>query len=143
MRLWSLSPKYLDSKGLISLWREALLARKVLSRKTKGYKNHPQLQRFKNSKYPLDVINKYLEEIYKEAKKRNYHFDKTKLKYVKRKIKVKVTDKQLIYEYKHLLDKLKKRKTNHNIPLKTPDRISHFRIFKVIKGEIEPWEKVK
>jgi hypothetical protein len=41
MRLWSLHPKYLDSKGLVALWREALLAKAVLNEKTKGYKNHP------------------------------------------------------------------------------------------------------
>ncbi|HPH78511.1 MAG TPA: pyrimidine dimer DNA glycosylase/endonuclease V, partial [bacterium] len=26
MRLWSIHPKYLDSKGLVALWRESLLA---------------------------------------------------------------------------------------------------------------------
>ena len=30
MRLWSLHPKYLDTKGLIALWRESLLAQSVL-----------------------------------------------------------------------------------------------------------------
>lgn len=30
MRLWSLHPKYLDARGLVALWREGLLARKVL-----------------------------------------------------------------------------------------------------------------
>ena len=48
MRLWSIHPKYLDSKGLIACWREGLLAQKVLLGETKGYKNHPQLDRFKN-----------------------------------------------------------------------------------------------
>ncbi|MFR6354685.1 pyrimidine dimer DNA glycosylase/endonuclease V, partial [Akkermansia sp.] len=28
MRLWSLHPSYLDSAGLVALWREGLLARK-------------------------------------------------------------------------------------------------------------------
>ena len=28
MRLWTLHPKYLDAKGLVALWREALLAQK-------------------------------------------------------------------------------------------------------------------
>jgi len=40
MRLWSLHPKYLDSKGLVALWREGLLAKKVLEGRTKGYRNH-------------------------------------------------------------------------------------------------------
>ncbi|HEU5178767.1 MAG TPA: pyrimidine dimer DNA glycosylase/endonuclease V, partial [Burkholderiales bacterium] len=30
MRLWSLHPKYLDARGLVALWREALLAQAVL-----------------------------------------------------------------------------------------------------------------
>jgi hypothetical protein len=30
MRIWSLHPKYLDSKGLVALWRESLLAKNVL-----------------------------------------------------------------------------------------------------------------
>ena len=47
MRLWTIHPKYLDVKGLVALWREGLLAQKVLSGKTKGYRNHPQLIRFK------------------------------------------------------------------------------------------------
>ncbi|GIW62281.1 MAG: hypothetical protein KatS3mg090_0107 [Patescibacteria group bacterium] len=78
MRLWTIHPKYLDSKGLVALWREGLLAKKVLEGKTKGYKNHPQLNRFKTHKKPLEAINSYLFNIYKEAKKRGYNFDKKK-----------------------------------------------------------------
>jgi hypothetical protein len=36
MRLWSLHPSYLDNKGLTALWREALLARKVLQGRTRS-----------------------------------------------------------------------------------------------------------
>ncbi|MFP5349479.1 MAG: pyrimidine dimer DNA glycosylase/endonuclease V, partial [Gammaproteobacteria bacterium] len=36
MRLWSLHPRYLDGRGLVALWREALLARKVLAGRTRG-----------------------------------------------------------------------------------------------------------
>jgi len=32
MRLWTIHPKYLDRQGLLALWREALLAQKVLRR---------------------------------------------------------------------------------------------------------------
>lgn len=38
MRLWVSHPKYLDCKGLVALWRESLLARKVLKGKTKGWR---------------------------------------------------------------------------------------------------------
>ncbi len=79
MRIWSLHPKYLDTKGLLALWRETLLAKCVLEGKTKGYKNHPQLFRFKQMKQPLHAINHYLSEIYKEAALRNYILIKVKL----------------------------------------------------------------
>ncbi len=52
MRLWSLHPSYLDAKGLVALWREGLLAQAVLSGQTHGYKNHPQLERFKSQPHP-------------------------------------------------------------------------------------------
>jgi hypothetical protein len=80
MRLWSIHPQYLDSKGLIALWREGLLAKKVLEGKTKEYKNHPQLERFKNFKNPILAINSYLFYVLKETKLRNYKFNEKKLK---------------------------------------------------------------
>src|SRR5512147_2354284 len=78
MRIWSIHPKYLDTKGLVALWRETLLAKHVLEGKTKGYRNHPQLQRFKTAKDPLNNINHYLSVVYEEAIVRGYNFDKTK-----------------------------------------------------------------
>ena len=67
MRLWSLHPRYLDAKGLVALWREALLAQKVLHGNTKGYRNHPQLTRFKQQQNPLAAIAAYLREVQREA----------------------------------------------------------------------------
>ncbi len=46
MRLWSVHPRYLDRAGLTACWREALLAQKVLTGTTRGYRRHPQLERF-------------------------------------------------------------------------------------------------
>lgn len=46
VRLWSLHPRYLDTAGLTAGWREALLAQKVLTGVTRGYRHHPQLERF-------------------------------------------------------------------------------------------------
>src|SRR5690348_10372813 len=63
MRLWSLHPKLLDSAGLVALWRETLLAQKVLQGKTKGYKFHPQLDRFKKCTDPVSAIALYLTAI--------------------------------------------------------------------------------
>ena len=63
MRLWSLHPKYLDSQGLVALWRETLLAQAVLRGETRGYRNHPQLERFKNHSATLAAISHYLKGI--------------------------------------------------------------------------------
>ncbi len=60
MRLWTINFKYLDAKGLVALWREALLAKNVLAGLTKGYKNHPQLDRFYAHENALEAINAYL-----------------------------------------------------------------------------------
>ena len=46
MRLWTLHPKVLDARGLVALWREALLAKKVLRGRTRGDRHHPQLKHF-------------------------------------------------------------------------------------------------
>lgn len=140
MRIWSLHPKYLDSKGLVALWRETLLAKHVLEGKTKGYKNHPQLNRFKKAKYPLDLINQYLSEVYNEALKRNYNFDKQKINWTFKKSKVPVTTGQVNYEAEHLLHKLEIRDYDKYKELKLISKFDNHPIFKLVEGEIEEWE---
>jgi hypothetical protein len=70
MRLWSLHPRYLDSQGLVALWREALLARAVLAGNTRGYRNHPQLDRFRSLPKPRSAISFYLQGVHAEAVER-------------------------------------------------------------------------
>ena len=140
MRIWSLHPKYLDSKGLVALWRETLLAKHVLEGKTKGYKHHPQLNRFKKSKYPIELINQYLCEVYHEAVSRNFNFDKEKINWTFKKTRIPVTSKQLDYEVEHLLSKLKKRDYDKYLELKSKSKFDIHPIFKLVIGEIEDWE---
>lgn len=142
MRIWSLHPKYLDGKGLVALWRETLLAKHVLENKTKGYRNHPQLDRFKKAKRPSDAINQYLSEIYKEATNRNYRFDGNKIDWKFKPGKITVTDGQLEYEVLHLLKKLKVRDTTKFKEVKSIKNYDTLELFTVIKGEIEKWEIV-
>lgn len=142
MRIWSLHPKYLDTKGLVALWREALLAKHVLEGKTKGYKNHPQLIRFKKSKYPLDLINQYLAEVYHEAKQRNFSFDKEKINWNFKKYNLLVTRGQVNYELEHLFNKLKERDQIKYKELKSKSTFDVHPIFEVVDGEIEEWEVV-
>jgi len=144
MRLWSLSPKYLDRQGLLAVWREGLLAKKVLAGKTKGYKNHPQLNRFKESDGVLDHINSYLFKIYQEAEKRGYKFSIEKIENLKiLNKKIKVNSGQVVYEFSHLLNKLKVRDTKRYQELKNIKIPAVNSLFKVVKGDIEDWEKVK
>ena len=52
MRLWTLHPRHLDRQGLTGAWREALLAQAVLAGRTRGYREHPQLLRFREHPDP-------------------------------------------------------------------------------------------
>ncbi len=140
MRLWSLHPKYLDSKGFVALWREALLAKNVLEGKTTGYKNHPQLNRFKDSDNPVNCINQYLGYIYKESLKRDYNFDRKKIDSIPDYYVLTVNDKQIEYEFQHLLRKLKIRDKPGFVLLSSLRDIDPNPLFKVIKGEVEDWE---
>jgi len=142
MRIWSLHPKYLDTKGLVALWRETLLAKHVLEGKTKGYKNHPQLNRFKKLKKPTNAINYYLASVYAEAVKRGYNFSKEKIDWTFEKCSIYVTHGQLDYETSHLLNKLKTRDNKKYIGVKSVKKLQAHPIFKVIEGDIEDWEIV-
>jgi hypothetical protein len=140
MRIWSIHPKYLDAKGLVALWRESLLAKNVLEGKTTGYRNHPQLNRFKQAAKPVEAINQYLSEIYSESLNRNYNFDKQKIDWRFKKSKLTVTGGQLDYEVKHLLNKLKTRDINKYNELRTRTAFEIHPLFTLIDGDIEEWE---
>jgi len=143
MRIWSLHPKYLDTKGLIALWRETLLAKHVLEGKTKGYKNHPQLTRFKEGKNPSSLVNQYLSEVYHEAVRRGYNFNREKIDWIFSASSISVTKGQVKYEMQHLLGKLKTRDTKRYEQLKDLTTIETHPMFTEVKGEIEEWEKIK
>lgn len=142
MRIWSLHPSLLDTKGLVALWRETLLAQYVLEGKTKGYTNHPQLNRFKATKNPVQAINYYLSEVQKEAEKRGYNFDKSKIDWNFKPISIDVNDKQVEYEFQHLLKKLEIRDFQKFESIKNVKKIQLHSMFNQVKGEIEDWEIV-
>ena len=141
MRIWSLHPKYLDAKGLVALWRETLLAKNVLEGKTKGYKNHPQLDRFKTAQEPINAINFYLKAVWLEAVARNYSFNKNKFVEINRIEQINVTTGQLNFEKNHLLKKLKIRDLiKYNSVIGLVNYEPH-PLFNLTDGKIEPWEK--
>jgi hypothetical protein len=141
MRLWSLHPKYLDAQGLVALWREALLARAVLNGTTRGYRNHPQLERFSAHAAPCSAISSYLHGIHAEAASRGYSFDRSKVGRGRIRGPVPVTAGQLEYEWQHLLRKLE---------IRNPALYERWRaisdpechpLFRLQPGEIEPWAR--
>ncbi len=140
MRLWSLHPKYLDAKGLVALWRETLLAKHVLEGRTKGYRNHPQLDRFKQLEKPKQAINQYLAAIFDEACARGYDFNRTKINWKFEPIFIGVTRGQIKYESAHLLGKLRKRDQVKFREVKNVARFKPHPMFKTIRGKIETWE---
>jgi len=142
MRLWSIHPRYLDCQGLLALWREGLLAQKVLLHKTKGYTKHPQLERFKKHPRPIAAIGSYLYEVYREGKKRNYNFQKAKINIIPRHIDaIKVSWGQLRYEYKHLMKKLKTRDSKRYKQYTGLQRICPHPLYRVVAGPKASWEK--
>ena len=145
MRLWTISFKYLDAKGLVALWREALLAKNVLAGLTKGYKNHPQLDRFYAHENAQAAINAYLAEVYAQAFARGYKFDAAKVgEFDWRNLtKIAVSRGQIEYEFAFLQEKLKSRDIKayeRNLSVKN---IEIAGVFEEVTGGIEPWEKVK
>lgn len=143
MRIWSLHPKYMDSKGLVALWRETLLAKQVLEGRTKGYLNHPQLNRFRQADHSIDAVNLYLETVYHEAVSRGYKFNREKIGTVSNQVMLTVTIGQLKYEAAHFLKKLKKRDPARYIEFSGEKKIEPHPLFSVIEGEIEPWEIIQ
>jgi hypothetical protein len=141
MRLWTLHPKYLDQKGLVAVWREGLLAQAVIRGATKGYKNHPQLTRFKAHPKPRRAIAHYLYEVSEEAKRRGYNFDESKIVSKGNSQLIQTTSGQLEFEKRHLLSKLEKRSIEDYNVLANMEQIDPHPIFQITPGEIEDWER--
>jgi hypothetical protein len=141
MRLWSLHPSLLDQKGLVALWREALLAQKVLRGKTKGYRFHPQLARFRQSRMPVTAISAYLWAVHDEANRRGYSFDASKIASRRKLRLLPVTRGQLDYELSHLMAKLRQRDAEKYREVLRLREITPHPLFTVVAGDIEPWER--
>lgn len=140
MRLWSLHPKYLDARGLGACWREALLARSVLTGKVSGYRFHPQLIRFRDADDPVRAIDAYLRAIWEEARRRGYRFDERKIGPVAPAAALDVTSGQLDYEFEHLKRKLKAREPQRYAGLLSVDSVEPNPMFRVREGGIAVWE---
>ncbi len=141
MRLWTLHPRYLDAKGLVVLWREALLARAVLTGHTRGYRHHPQLTRFLTASDPLAAINAYLIGVANEARVRGYHFDRRKIRGRHTHPPIAETRGQLLTEWDDLLKKLETRSPDLARLWQAVPQPGTHALFNLVDGPVREWEK--
>lgn len=143
MRLWSLHPRYLDAKGLVALWREGLLAQKVLAGATRGYRHHPQLSRFRSQPDAQGAIAAYLREVQREAMRRGYRFDATKIGRCMEGVNMVVTRGQMDYELAHLRAKLMLRDPAALQRIAAVNQPEPHPLFEVVSGDVEAWEVLR
>jgi len=143
MRLWSLHPRYLDARGLVALWREGLLAQKVLAGATRGYQHHPQLSRFRDHPDAQGTIAAYLAEVQREALRRSYRFDAEKIGRCAEGATIPVTRGQINYELEHLRAKLKLRDPGAYLRILSVNEAEPHPLFSVVAGNIENWEVLR
>src|ERR1051325_5543786 len=141
MRLWTVHPKYLDAKGLVALWREGLLAQKVLRGRTKGYRHHPQLTRFRAQANPVAAIATYLNHVKQEAARRGYNFDESKIFPRRSGRKLNETRGQLLYEWEHLRTKLKRRDAKQFAACSCISKPEPHPLFNIVRGGVQVWER--
>jgi hypothetical protein len=142
MRIWTLHPRYLDRQGLTAAWREALLAQKVLAGATRGYRNHPQLARFRAQPDPAAAIAAYLRHLREEAAARGYAFDAVRIAPAGGAPPLEETDGQLLHEWAHLMAKLRRRSpavADGHAAVALPDAHP---LFRIVPGPMAPWERV-
>lgn len=164
MRLWSVHPRYLDRQGLTAAWREGLLAQKVLTGTTRGYRNHPQLRRFGQvpavvpqasadrtdgthgpaspvAVPPGAAITTYLHAVVDEAEARGYRFDRTRvLGPADPGLHLEVTDGQLAHEWAHLRAKLAVRSPEVLARWTAADLPEPHPMLVVVPGPVAAWE---
>ncbi|MBF0423406.1 MAG: DNA lyase [Magnetococcales bacterium] len=141
MRLWTLHPRYLDTQGLVALWREALLAQKVLQGLTRGYTRHPQLHRFREQTDPVGAIVQYLHEVWHEAVRRGYQFDAARIALYSWNGSIQETTGQLLYEWEHFLRKAAARNPCHHASISRINMPEPHPLFVLSEGSIQPWER--
>lgn len=142
MRIWSVHPRYLDRQALIACWRETLLAQAVLAGRTKGYTQHPQLERFRAMPEPLDGVGAYLSRLADEADARGYNFDRSRIDAPAASVApIGVTTGQLELEWAHLMAKLAARSPEVAERWRTVEQPDPHPSFHPVPGAVESWER--
>ncbi|MDY6055401.1 pyrimidine dimer DNA glycosylase/endonuclease V [Micrococcus sp.] len=144
MRLWTLHPRHLDRPGLTGGWREALLAQAVLAGRTRGYRHHPQLERFAAHPDPLAAVGAFLTVMADEADARGYRFDRSRIDRpgpVSGVDAIPATTGQVEYEWAHLRAKLAARSPDWLARWAAEDTPEVHPLFTVEDGPLASWER--
>jgi hypothetical protein len=142
VRIWSLHPRYLDRQGLTACWREALLAQAVLADRTRGYRAHPQLRRFRSAADPTGAVCWYLHGIADEADARSFRFDRSRIDRPAIPVPpLNVTTGQLDYEWSWLRQKLADRSPEVLARWEVVLRPEPHPSFVAVDGPVEAWER--
>ena len=118
------------------------MAQAVLRGRTKGYRHHPQLLRFRDCDAPVGAVAQYLRVIHEEAKRRGYRFDGRKIARGKTGDMIEVRRGQVEYEWRHLRAKLERRAPRWLQETERTRRPEVHPLFRVVPGGIESWEVI-
>lgn len=120
-----------------------MLAQAVLRGRTKGYRHHPQLDRFRAQARPVGAIAEYLVAVHSESLVRGYAFASEKIGRARHRGRIAVRHGQLRCEWGHLREKLARRNPEWLARLGDVSRPEPHPLFRVVPGGVEDWERGK
>jgi hypothetical protein len=141
VRLWSIHPRYLDPPGLGGLWREALLAQRVVEGRTAAYRSHPQARRVLEQPDPWGAIHDYLVGVWEEGHRRGYAYDRSRISEHAGGHTMAVPRGQMEYEMALLTVKLEGRSPGQLCHLPAMEDIVPHPSIRVVEGGIAAWER--
>jgi hypothetical protein len=141
VRLWSIHPRYLDPPGLGGLWREALLAQRIVAGRTAAYRNHPQARRVLEQPDPWGAIHDYLIGVWEEGHRRGYEYKRIRILPHAGSHPMEVPRGQIEYEAALLRKKLEARNPLYLDGLPRPGCALPHPSVVVVEGGIAWWER--
>jgi hypothetical protein len=109
---------------------------------TRGWRNHPQLDRFKDHSETMDAIGFYPLKIREEASFRGHSYDGSKIRRpINRVALTSITTGQLLYEFSLLLERTRLRMPAWHEKLREVyDLPKAYPLFEVVEGDVGRWE---